>query len=269
MAKILTFAMLKGGTGKSTIAFNVITTRAILDKTKRYLMIDLDMQSNLTNFFGIESYEKLGMDSSNMLLGEVTPEEIVIKSPLSYCENVDLIPSSFFNFKNEINLNNKNAKEFKLERILKNNKEFFDKYDYIVIDTNPSFSVYNINAFYVTDSMINIVKDNCISSLKALEMSQGVWAELREDLGKEKPESRSIIINMNDERSSSSKQFKEHIYSVKELESDLLKNKVRSSVVFVNASLDNKPVYLFDNKHNASEDILNVIKELESRNNIF
>ena len=50
------------------------------------------MQGNLSNHFGIESYEKVGVDSSDMLLGNKTPSEVVIKSPMKDIPNLDLIP---------------------------------------------------------------------------------------------------------------------------------------------------------------------------------
>ena len=264
--KIITFAMLKGGTGKSTVAFNITTTKAILNKDKKFLMIDVDMQGNLSNFFGIESYEKVSKDSSNLLLGEVLPDEIVIKSPLEFCPNVDLIPSSFNLFRNEIKLNNANAKEYRLDRIIKQNKEFFEQYDYIVIDTNPSLSIYNLNAFYVTDVIINVLKNNCISSLKALEMGQGLWEEIKIDLAKEKDEINSVIINLDDNRSNGAKQFKQYIYSAEDLKDIVLENKIRNSVVFVDAILENKPIYSYDKKHKAVQDVLNVINELRVKN---
>ena len=266
--EIITFAMLKGGTGKSTVAFNLITTKAKLNPGEKYLMVDLDMQGNLTNFFGIESYEKVNEDSSNMLLGEVKPGEIVIKSPLEFCSNVDLIPSSFNLFRNEIKLNNVNAKEYRLDRVIKQNKEFFEQYDYIVIDTNPSLSIYNLNAFYVSDTIINVLKNNCISSLKALEMGQGLWEEIKNDLAKEKEEINKVVINLDDNRSNKSRQFKDYIYSDEDLNKIVLRNKIRNSVVFVDSILENKSVYEYDKKHKASEDILNVIEELKE-NKVF
>jgi chromosome partitioning protein len=261
--KIITFAMLKGGTGKSTVAFNIATTLASLNKDKKYLMIDLDMQGNLTNFFGIESYEKVNKDSSNMLLSELKPEEVVIKSPLKSHANVDLIPSSFNLFRNEIRLNNSTAKEYKLDRIINQNKQFFSNYNYIIIDTNPSLSVYNLNAFYVTDVIINVLKNNCISSLKALEMGQGLWQGIKDDLNKTKLEETKILINMDNNASNGAKQFKEYIYSREDLKDIALKSTIRNSVVFVDSVLDNKSAYDYDKKHKGTKDILNVISELE------
>lgn len=266
--KIITICMLKGGTGKSTVSFNIITTRAAMNPNDKYLLIDLDIQANLSNYFGIQTYEKVGKDSSDMILGNVDPEDVVIKSPLDFCRNVDIIPASFNIFRNDIKLNNAIAKEFKLDRVIDKHRDFFEQYDYIIFDTNPSFGVFNINAFYVTDVMINVVKNNCISSLKALEIADTVWNEVKDALGKDKKEIQQVIINMDDDRSNASKQFKEYIYNNEKLNNKFLKNRIRHSVVFVNSILKRMPVYQYDNKHKATNDILNIIKELEE-NKVF
>ena len=127
--KIITFCMLKGGTGKSTLSYNITATRASLNKNEKYLLIDLDLQANLSNFLGIESYENVGKDSSDMILGDVDPEDVVIKSPLKYCPNLDIIPGSFNIFKNDIRLNNSSAKEYRLDRIILLNKGKLFMYD--------------------------------------------------------------------------------------------------------------------------------------------
>lgn len=261
--KIITFCMLKGGTGKSTLSYNITATRASLNKNEKYLLIDLDLQANLSNFLGIESYENVGKDSSDMILGDVDPEDVVIKSPLKYCPNLDIIPGSFNIFKNDIRLNNSSAKEYRLDRVINRHKDFFEKYDYVIIDTNPSFGILNINAFYVSDVIINVVKNNCISSLKALQIADNVWSEVKQDLAKEKPEIQKIIINMVDDRSNSAKQFKEIIYSLEGLDNKLLNSRVRNSVSFVNSVLECKTVYEYDKNHKATQDILAVLDELE------
>ena len=46
---IITTWNLKGGTGKTTTTFNLAATYAAQDK--KVLLLDLDMQANLTSFF--------------------------------------------------------------------------------------------------------------------------------------------------------------------------------------------------------------------------
>lgn len=50
--KIITIWNLKGGTGKTTTTFNLA---ANLAKDNKMLLLDLDMQANLTSFFDIDT----------------------------------------------------------------------------------------------------------------------------------------------------------------------------------------------------------------------
>lgn len=50
--KVISFGTLKGGTGKTTVAFNV---GGILAEEHKVLFIDMDPQSNLTDNVGIDT----------------------------------------------------------------------------------------------------------------------------------------------------------------------------------------------------------------------
>ena len=50
--KIITVWNLKGGTGKTTTAFNLA---ANMSNENRILLLDLDMQANLTSFFDADT----------------------------------------------------------------------------------------------------------------------------------------------------------------------------------------------------------------------
>lgn len=263
--KIIVHSLLKGGVGKTSICFNTSCVEAILNPDKKFLLIDFDMQGNLTNYFSIESYEKVGLDSSDMLLGNKTPEEILIKAPIEEIPNLDLIPASFALFQNEMKLKNSAANEYKLQRVFDKHEDFFNNYDYIIIDTNPSLSIYNINVLYTADIIINTVKNSCVSSLKALEMQSGIWNSLKVELDKKKEERNIVIINMHNTTTINSKLFIDSIKANKTLNDITLNNKIRNSVALVGATLHNKPIYLYDKGHRVSKDIIEVVKELEDR----
>ena len=266
MPKIIATSLLKGGTGKTALTYNIATTEAIKKPDAKFLCIDFDMQGNLTNYFGIESFEKVQEDSSDLILGNKTPEQLLIKSPLEEVPNLDLIPSSFNLFQNEIALNNLRGNESRLKRIFDKHKDFFNQYDYIIIDTNPSFSIYNINVLYIADVILNVVKNGCVSSLKALQMQMGIWEGIKEDLSLSKEQRNVIILNMLDTRTKNSKQFIENIFTDEQFKDLVLNTTVRNSVVFANAMLNNKPLYLYNKNHKATEDILNITRELEDKN---
>ena len=264
--KVIVYSLLKGGVGKTALCFNISCTEAILNPSKRFLLIDFDMQGNLSNHFGIESYEKVGIDSSDMLLGNKLPEEVLIKSPIEDIPNLDLIPSSFALFQNEINLKNSAANEYRLQRVFEKNEDFFNQYDYIIIDTNPSLSIYNINVLYTSDIVIHTIKNSCISSLKALEMQTGIWNSLKIDLDKKKEERNVVIVNMYDSRTKNARMFIDSIEANSNWNNITLKSKIRNSTVVASATLENKPLYLYNKSHNVSQDMISLVKELEEKN---
>ncbi len=144
--KIITVANRKGGTGKTTTAYNLAFSLAL--KQKKVCLIDLDTQSNLT------------------LISKVQPiniEDFKECSIFSMNDYIDILPSSkeFNILENEINNmidRNSYLKNFILPKI-KNHA----KYDYLIIDTSPSFSILNINAFCISDTILIIINSDFFS----------------------------------------------------------------------------------------------------------
>lgn len=183
--KIITFATLKGGTGKTINAFNI---GSILSETKKVLLIDVDAQCNLTSDVGIDA-SNTGMLSvkdifDNLPKEQPKAEEIIIKSPINELPNLDLIPSSILLFKTERSLAAKNNREHVLEYFVKNNINYLSRYDYILIDTNPSMSMININAFFLADSII-LTSDVSANGIMGAEIFDALWADNREELYKD------------------------------------------------------------------------------------
>ena len=105
--KIISFSALKGGVGKTTILFNLSTTIA---KNKKILIIDLDLQKNITNIF-------LKEIKSTILSDKIVPQA-------TNYQNIDIVAG-------DNNLLNKST-NIDIKAIL---KRFSAKYDYILIDT--------------------------------------------------------------------------------------------------------------------------------------
>lgn len=161
MTKIICIANRKGGTGKSTTAFNTAFMYAL--KKKKVLLIDLDSQCNLTTLCKaepgtLEDFRGLKITALNSF--------------------IDLLPGSkkFPILENEINnMINRNA-FLKKEIILQVKNR---GYDFIIFDTSPSFSILNINAFYCSDYILTICNPD-IFSLDGLNDMKEIVSEIRE-----------------------------------------------------------------------------------------
>jgi len=135
--KVITFSNLKGGTGKTTTA--ILTANILSGNGFKVLCIDLDIQNSLTLYY-LNDFEQI--EQKNIY--NVFQDEPLQDNIININENLDLIPS-------ELNLIDKRntARLNYLTKALKNLE-----YDFIIIDTAPTFDNVLINAYKATDLLI-------------------------------------------------------------------------------------------------------------------
>ena len=132
MSKIIAFANHKGGVSKTTSVANV---GAILSqKGKKVLLIDLDAQANLTDYY---LKERPGETVYNSFINE-TPLPVVQISGKLF-----LVPSSINMLGLETQLADNIDKAELLQILLEPIRE---EYDYILIDCPPSLGIATMNA---------------------------------------------------------------------------------------------------------------------------
>ena len=143
MTKIIAVANQKGGVGKTTTSVNLSACLGVLEK--KILLIDADPQANATSSFGINDIES---GTYECLEHQKNAIECIQKSS---SPNVDVMPAQLDLVAAELELVDKDSREFMLKEALKEVKK---NYDYIIIDCAPSLGLITINALTAADSVI-------------------------------------------------------------------------------------------------------------------
>ena len=262
--KIITMATLKGGAGKSMNAFNIA---GILAEKKKVLLIDIDPQCNLSANCGIDICDRdtysIRDVFDNKPSEQPLPGQIIIKSPIEELPNLDIIPSSIYLFKTEKSLYAKGDRERILEKYVSKNKQTFDYYDYIIIDTNPSMSFTNTNAFVIADEII-LSCDVSANSITGAELFCELWDETRDELGKEDNISAMIISNF-DGRSNLAKDLSKYTQDTAFSKDIVINTYISTTVKLKETEAFHKPINILEPKHKACDQYREVVKELRKR----
>ena len=146
--KVITFLSNKGGSAKTSAAIGISYSLAT-KYNKKCLVIDTDLQLNLTQSFGI-----VPDDDKNFYKAFVTKDDDIRNHirPTAY-NNIDIVTSHENMSVMEDAIVTVKFKEYKMQELLKGLKES-SVYDYILIDCNPSLGGVNISCLMATDGLI-------------------------------------------------------------------------------------------------------------------
>lgn len=246
--KVHAFYNFKGGTGKTSVCYQVAAHLAIMGY--KTLVLDTDPQAHLTSSLGVEGFEKKETLYDCIVKGKNVEDVIVKVFP-----KLSVIPSNLSLTRLEPELNNMARREERLSILMQN---IAKDYEFILVDTNPTISVLNRNVIVFSDCL-NIVAETQPFSLMGLKY-------LNEDLQKFYTQMQlekrlmNVIPNKYEDRSSNSAEAMAILkkYYGKYLKPDFA---VRKSEEIINSSKMAKPLSFFVKKNSiALEDILELTK---------
>lgn len=145
MGKIIAIANQKGGVGKTTTTVNLAASLGVLEK--KVLLIDADPQANASSGLGID-VDQVEIGTYQVLEHTATAKEAIQKTT---SPNVDIMPAHIDLVAIEIELVDKEQREYMLQKALVDLKK---DYDYILIDCAPSLGLITLNSLVAADSVI-------------------------------------------------------------------------------------------------------------------
>ena len=192
--KTVSLINMKGGVGKTTVAVNLADFLANRE-SQRVLLVDVDPQFNATQCLlqgdqYVDYIEKGGytivdiFDNSTRITNSIVdgtarhePVKFSEIKPVKSSRGFDFIPGSLQLFKLEMSAGS--GRENRLSHYL---KTLENEYDYVIIDSPPTPSVWMVSALIASDYYLIPVKPDPIS-MTGIDLLQGIIRERSENYG--------------------------------------------------------------------------------------
>lgn len=190
----VSFINMKGGVGKTTLSTNVAHCLATRENSK-VLVVDIDPQFNATQcFFSGDKYIEYLKNKGRTIL-DLFQEDVAnistvdgvtgIKSfnysdikPIQILENLFMLPGNLNLYQIEISAGS--GKENRLKKYLDEINKIYH-FDYVIIDTPPTPSIWMISALLASDYYIIPVKPDPLS-YTGIELLQNIIYQKKRDL---------------------------------------------------------------------------------------
>jgi len=195
-AKCIAFAHHKGGTGKTTSCINI--AGGLAKKGKKVLVVDLDPQASATvglginkNYLPVSLYDALFDRCNNE--GKIGIKDVIISTEI---DNIHLVPATLDLAGILVSMHDTKDASRILNQIL---DEVRDNYDYILIDTPPSYSFFLINAIVAADHIV-LPLDTGYFSMESIETFATILKDIEDELGVKKDINTVIVTKFQESK---------------------------------------------------------------------
>lgn len=251
----VSFAIQKGGSGKTTTAINLAA--ALMRKDYKVLVIDMDPQSNLTQALGILDEPEPNLYT--LLREESEGEETDIRDIITktIC-GLDLIPATLDLASAELELVNKFAREQLVDDLL---EELRPSYDFIFIDCPPSLGVLTANALVASDYILMPLQAEFLP-LKGVKSFIRAMMPIKKKLNPEL-EILGFLLTKYDSRKTMNRSVLEQLTD--EFGEKVFQTFIRTNIALATAQENGVDIFTYDKRSNGAEDYSQLAEEFLER----
>ncbi|GAC69740.1 ParA family protein [Gordonia soli] len=145
-ATVIAVCNQKGGVGKTTSTINL--GAALAEYGRRVLLVDLDPQGALSAGLGVPHHDLENTVYNLLVPPQVSTDDVLMRTRV---DGLDLLPSNIDLSAAEIQLVTEVGREQALARAL---HPVTDRYDYVLIDCQPSLGLLTVNALACSDTVV-------------------------------------------------------------------------------------------------------------------
>lgn len=245
----------KGGVGKTTTCIHL--GAALAKMGKKTLLIDADPQGSLTAGLGFEP-DELSWSIADILGCVINETEFDLeRGVLTHDEGFYLIPANIELSGLEMTLVNVMGRESVLKEYV---SKLRDKYDYIIIDSNPSLGMLTVNALAAADSIIIPLQAQFLP-VKGLEQLLVTVKKARKQINPNLKIS-GVLLTMVDNRVNFSKDIIELIQDVYGENLRVFPHNIPASIRVSEASAKGKSVFAYDGKNKVAAAYMALAEEI-------
>ena len=199
--KTITFAVQKGGTGKTSIAVSIAIELA--NKGKKVIIIDADPQGNATTWIDIDNID---YELADYLMKKCELSQAIKPTKV---ENLFVIPTASVGGNLKIYSSTlANNSPYAIKHLLRN----LENFDFCIIDTSPAFGALEESFLLASDEAISVLRlddfsrDGLITFLNNIE-------SMKERYDADNPRLNKLVLNARDFRIIQQTEYYEDISS--------------------------------------------------------
>ena len=247
----ISFQVVKGGAGKTTLATNFSYRCA--QYGAKVLLLDLDQQGNASRCFNIETRTKPVF--LNVFRQEVSAKDSIIEVN----EYLHVIPSNLNNSRLDFEMSQKTS--LNIRDIIKNLlSDIRDDYDIIVMDCPPAINRVNASVTCASDLIIIPINPDQYS-LDGMQFSISEIETIKKDFNLENLNYK-IVWNKYDAREKLGTIYMHALVKEEHLIEKILPVVVRTDTEFKNSVHERRPIFENSKKSSARDDIDELTREV-------